>query len=210
MKKSDFRYENDFRSKTKCPFDDSGFCKYGDKCRKVHYRSICSRKDCDKLCKSRHPKSCKFKENCRFLAKKVCAFQHKFSVNENKELNDLKRQVDSLKQENENKQLKLMELDKDLKTLKANQESKEENNTVKELKLVVTALIKDVQAKEKKLLEMEKETHHLKLQVESINTKLMQDENFDCEKCEFVAKSKRDLSNHIGTTHGVNSESELK
>ena len=114
MKKTDFRYKNDIRKKEKCSFNDSGYCRFGDKCRNVHHKSICSRKYCDKSCNSRHPKPCRFEENCIFLAKGICAFKHSSSENENKDLDDLKRQVEDLKKENEKKQLKLKELEEDL------------------------------------------------------------------------------------------------
>ena len=88
---------SDFRNNTKCLYNDSGFCKYGEKCRKTHHKSICLRNNCDKKCNSRHPKPCKFKAKCKFLAKAICAFKHE---NDEKDLDDLKRQIESLKQEN--------------------------------------------------------------------------------------------------------------
>jgi chromosome segregation ATPase len=208
MKKTDFRYENDFRKKEKCLFNDSGFCKFGDKCRSVHHKSICSRKYCDKSCNSRHPKPCRFRENCKFLAEDMCAFKHSSNENDDKDLDDLKRQVEQLKQENEKKQLKLTEVETDLENVKANQEAKEVKAIIKELKLVVTELIKDVEAKDEKLVKMEEETHQLKLEVESMKSEYRQATN--CEKCDFVAKTKKDLRNHIESNHKENGNSDSK
>ena len=210
MKNSDFRYENDFRKKSKCLFNDSGYCKFGEKCRGVHHKSICSRKFCDKNCNSRHPKPCSFKENCKFLPKNICAFKHSPSENNDKDLDDLKRQVIQLKEENEKKQLKLKELETDVMNLKAKQEAKEEKSIIKELKFVVTELIKDVEKKDEKLLEMEKETQNLKLEVESMRAEYRQGKSCECKKCDFVAKTKTDLSEHIESNHTENGNSDSK
>ena len=78
------------------------------------------------------------------FAKDICASKHYVS---DKNLDDLKRQVVQLKEENEKKQLKLKELETDIMKLKANQESKEDKSIRKELKLIVTELIKDVETK---------------------------------------------------------------
>ena len=68
-----------------------------------------------------------------------------------KELDDLKKQIEFLKQENKAKEMKLIKLEEDLKELKSNKETQVEKDPkddilkdMEELKLVVTALIKDV------------------------------------------------------------------
>ena len=71
------------------------------------------------------------------IAKDICASKHNVS---DSNLDDLKRQVVQLKEENEKKQLKLKELETDIMKLKANQELKEEKAIRKELKLIVTEL----------------------------------------------------------------------
>ena len=110
---------SDFRNNTKCLYNDSGFCKYGEKCRKTHHKSICLRNNCDKKCNSRHPKPCKFKAKCKFLAKAICAFNHE---NDEQDLDDLKRQIESLKQENKDKKMTLLKLEEVLNKMKENEE----------------------------------------------------------------------------------------
>ena len=58
---------------------------------------------------SRHPKACKFKEDCKFLAKGICAFKHGLSDKSDANIEDLKKQIESLKEENEAKQLEQKE-----------------------------------------------------------------------------------------------------
>ena len=71
--------------------------------------------------------------------------------NYEKESDDLKKQIEFLKQENKAKDMKLIKLEEDLKELKSNKETQVEKDPkddilkdMEELKLVVTALIKDV------------------------------------------------------------------
>ena len=64
-----------------CKFNQKGFCKFGDECRKRHIKEICANRDCkDELCLQRHPQLCRyfvFNQSCRF--KDGCAFEHRDS-----------------------------------------------------------------------------------------------------------------------------------
>ena len=59
-----------------CLFNDLGYCKFRGKCRKRHYQLLCSRNKCDRKCEARHPRMCKFGDECDFLRKKICAYKH--------------------------------------------------------------------------------------------------------------------------------------
>ena len=61
---------------SKCLFNDVGFCKYRDRCRKKHYTEKCRQEKCDETCTQRHPKACKHEENCKFYTKNICAYDH--------------------------------------------------------------------------------------------------------------------------------------
>ena len=88
-----------------CKFNKNGFCKFGEKCTKMHVNTLCNTINCNKnACRDRHPKSCKyFSQNgyCRFG--KDCAFNHKNSIAQTKvvemeiEVNNLKTEVEFLK-----------------------------------------------------------------------------------------------------------------
>ena len=71
QKDSDFR--NNFE---KCLYNNTGFCKFRTECRKQHLENVCQIENCDRKCLNRHPKPCKHKHKCKFLAKNICAFSH--------------------------------------------------------------------------------------------------------------------------------------
>jgi hypothetical protein len=90
----------------------------------------------------------------------------------------------------------------------ANQDAKEEKSIIKELKFVVTKLIKDVETKDEKLVEME--TLKVKLEVESMRAEYRQGKSCECKKCDFVAKTKTVLKNHIESSHTEKGNSDSK
>ena len=103
---------------TKCLFNDRGYCKYREQCRKQHHKSICPIKNCDKKCNARHPKPCKFKSECRFNAKNICAFKHNTIGKEDGELDTLEKKIESLKAENLRKEIELERLENENKKFK--------------------------------------------------------------------------------------------
>ena len=60
----------------KCLYNGSGFCIFRSECRNQHFQEVCQTQNCDRKCLNRHPKSCKFKGNCKFMKKNICAFSH--------------------------------------------------------------------------------------------------------------------------------------
>ena len=101
-----------FRSE-KCHHNDIGYCKFGDQCRQKHATNVCAQQNCEKNCNSRHPIPCKYENKSKFLVKNVCAFSHtkskSGSVDEGRncesDLLKLQKEVESLRHENEKKQL---------------------------------------------------------------------------------------------------------
>ena len=70
-----------------CKYNQSGFCKYKDKCRRKHYSENCEDKsDCRAHnCPKRHPKECKNitkTGKCKYGDK--CAYNHDALTKENK------------------------------------------------------------------------------------------------------------------------------
>ena len=61
---------------TKCLFNDAGFCKFKENCRKQNFSEKCKIPKCDRKCLYRHPKQCKHRENCKFHNKNICAYDH--------------------------------------------------------------------------------------------------------------------------------------
>ena len=62
-----------------CLFQKFGFCRNGDRCKRVHLKEVCSNRECDsRKCNKRHPRPCKFfRDNdfCKFNSE--CSFSHK-------------------------------------------------------------------------------------------------------------------------------------
>ena len=62
---------------TKCPYYNSGFCKYGDDCYNKHPDKVCEDQDCSgEKCDKRHPNPCKFGFKCKYNMKNVCLYLH--------------------------------------------------------------------------------------------------------------------------------------
>ena len=102
----------------KCLFNNTGFCKFCEQCRKQHYKTVCLIQNCDKKCKSRHPKPCKFNQKCKFFAQNICAFKHVTSAWDDVEgIATLKSEIESLKLENKTKLSKLFSLEEEVKSL---------------------------------------------------------------------------------------------
>ena len=73
----DNRHTNSF----KCKYHNSGYCKFGDHCRKRHYKQICQKFNCRNDCQARHPVLCKYGQNCKFSKKGICAYKHTTAIN---------------------------------------------------------------------------------------------------------------------------------
>ena len=203
IENSDFRKESKntksgFRYNPKCSFHDSGYCKFGEKCRKQHYNTVCLDPNCDKNCKSRHPRICKFKAKCKFFAKNVCAYKHVTLACGDSDLNALKLQVKSLQLENEAKLSKIIQLEEETKIVQSKIEALEEekeisSKLVKELKDTITLL--------------EKENVDLKVQT-IIQHKIIgsftdqsEMESYNCENCDFECDEEDGLETHKELFH---------
>ena len=79
----------------KCKFNNTGYCKFGEKCRRRHFSHICQIENCNQNCQSRHPRLCRMESNCRFFKKGICAYKHIHPDNHGKVSNEL----DTLKKE---------------------------------------------------------------------------------------------------------------
>ena len=113
----------------KCPYYNTGYCKFARKesgCKNYHPKNVCKVTKCrDKTCPDRHPKVCRFKEECRFQL--CCSYNHSTpEQNQNaceeitsltEAVNIVKKEIDTLKdknhiQNNNIVKVQLAELDK--------------------------------------------------------------------------------------------------
>ena len=85
------------KHQVQCSHNNRGFCRFRDKCYYPHFTKECSKKVCrDQTCLFRHPKPCKFSEDCKFNKKKICAFKH---VETDKQLAKIKKEIDDFEEE---------------------------------------------------------------------------------------------------------------
>jgi hypothetical protein len=91
------------RNYFQCYYNNRGYCKFRDECRYQHYTEVCSQSLCkERQCKFRHPRVCKFGDNCHFLRKKYCLYKHDSSKSDDqqkKEVVFLKEEITKLKAE---------------------------------------------------------------------------------------------------------------
>ena len=96
----------------KCSHFNSGYCRYAERqkgCKYIHTSEVCDVVHCKQsTCPKRHPKLCRFKDQCRFQSR--CSYSHKQinfnekeSIKISKEIESLKGEVDKLKPENTEK-----------------------------------------------------------------------------------------------------------
>ena len=179
-------------------YEDIGYCKFGDKCRKQHFKTVCSNPECDKSCKSRHPRICKFKEKCKFFAKKICAYKHVTLACDDSELNALKKQVETLKLENEAKLSTIVKLDEEIETFKFKIEAVEKE------KEISTKLVNELK---ETIALLEKENVDLRVQ-NIIQQKIIvshadqrESESYNCEICDFECNEEDALETHKELFH---------
>ena len=119
-----------------CTFNQTGYCKFGQVCNKVHENNICEKSICEDLqCKKRHPKVCKYfmmNHICKFGSQ--CAFSHRKAVKSVElesalqeisrlkiEVSNLKKTVEFIflmKQNEESLKKDIYDLSKEIETLK--------------------------------------------------------------------------------------------
>ena len=87
-----------------CKHHQTGYCRYGNQCKKHHNNNLCKEKVCrDSECKERHPKSCRYLKDHGRCIFTNCAYAHKETENNNKvggleiELKNLKEELAELR-----------------------------------------------------------------------------------------------------------------
>ena len=86
--------------RTVCKFYNTGYCKLTKKCKFEHPKNKCTEITCkSKSCRKRHPKQCRYKEQCR--RQSSCLYNHE-ELNKVIELTleNLKNEIEELKKQN--------------------------------------------------------------------------------------------------------------
>ena len=208
-----------FRNISKCNYNDKGFCKFRDECRKQHFNTACEIQNCDKQCRGRHPKPCKNKERCRFFAKHICAYKHDTLGHDDAQLANLKTDIENLKYENERKLSEIAVIKKELKFLKCclendNNDRKEESNDlrnqIESLKKLNDELLKENEHLNKvnidlgSKLDTKVSSNESEMTNETLEEEANIGESLNCKMCNFRARSHPGLKTHITAKHTVN------
>ena len=175
-----------------CYHNNTGYCKFGNRCKFQHYYALCPKQVCREIsCKFRHPKSCKFAENCKFFKKSLCVYKHvdkekDIDDHKNKEIKDLESEVKRLKSEFEeeiemlkaeivNLRLNIENKTKELAAIITNEEkiSKHKDLELDKVKIESSARYRVLKSLEKENDTLKEEIKHLKA------TKLK-----SCKKCD--------------------------
>ena len=84
-----------------CTYYEKGFCKFKVECGSYHSKTVCQKSVCrDKACRNRHPKNCKYGDQCRRRSRCLYCHSNKSDKEQKsvaKEYNDLKKEVEKLK-----------------------------------------------------------------------------------------------------------------
>ena len=102
-----------------CKHNMTGFCKFGEQCRKRHIKEICFNNECTSTsCIKRHPRICKFFSmhgSCKFGEE--CAYRHIISK-EQSDISELSAQIKILTSTIRDMSKSLLHLEKEIETLK--------------------------------------------------------------------------------------------
>ena len=106
-----------------CRHFQTGFCKFGELCRKHHVKVICNKENCDsKDCNERHPKICRYfnsNQACKFGI--TCSYLH-VTLKEKGDIFQLTSKVNQLESLIKSMSQKIDKLTIELEVVKSNKE----------------------------------------------------------------------------------------
>ena len=177
-------FKHTIENSVQCFHNNTGYCKFGDKCRFQHYYELCTKQICrDSQCKFRHPKSCKFGGKCKFFQRKICFYKHIEKSNDevdtsNGLMKDLVTEIDKLKAEIRDLQSCILSKEKEIDKITTEKEKSKASVTAKitnmqkeieKFKLLNDDLEQKINTKESKIQNQSKEIENLKVLVKTQN-----------------------------------------
>ena len=198
-----------------CRFQNSGYCKYKDKCIFKHVTEECDDRKCNrKTCQKRHIKLCRYGNGCR--RQLTCEYKHKANSEEaglKSKIKELEETIKNLVEENKTYLAKLSALDIEIQTYQEEviRENEEKKTVIKTLREKVRKeeksneqLKKDIEMKEEELIKRENRIKTLRESTEIEKKKeksLVQ--SLKCDKCHFGGMDYNDLKKHKNIHHRV-------
>jgi predicted RNase H-like nuclease (RuvC/YqgF family) len=198
-----------------CPHYNVGYCKFKEKCSKVHPKDDCNVEDCKrKGCDKRHRRICKYLTDCMRLNKNNdCEFKHaeKDTSTEKKlaeahsTINKYRDDVEALRADIQNLkgdiEKKTSELDKlSTKITKGYKIVKEKDNEISKMEATFK---KSLQDKNDEIAKLKKAVAKLTEENKNISAKgtLKRSVEVNCTKCKFTTTSNTTLKTHIEIEH---------
>ena len=210
---------------TICKFNQSGFCKYQNHCRKQHIMDICPTSMCNNMsCLFRHPKVCKFFNNfkrCKFG--ELCAYLHGPEIQtEDRKISELEENLAQVKAEIRKVEATLLQLENIENRMRSVEDSNRRNNErIEEVNQTLDQKIsqfedmkrtfseKTVQLEDLALNfnilmhsvdDLEKSSNHLKHHLNHISEQI---KKFQCHLCGQTYPKEQTLRSHIQRNHGT-------
>ena len=199
-----------------CKFNNTGYCKFGEKCRRRHFTRICQEFNCNQDCQGRHPRLCRMEESCRFFKNGNCAYKHVSPTNDNdiiKDVENLKSEIVELKKVLEQKQKQINKIASEKKEL-LGQLDNEKCNIKKLIEDLKQSNSSALDAKDSEIVILkeqircqQQEINKLKINSKEENIIKDIDENekeggdFNCDKCIFSTSDLSTLVKHKANEH---------
>ena len=183
-------------SENVCHYNNVGFCKYGNTCKRKHYEELCESKYCKEgNCKKRHPRDCFFYQvygRCKFG--EFCRFRHALPDNIEKIVQLEKKLLDmesKLNQQSVFINILRDELDKSFDVLEISRNTESDETKTKELEGKVNILEVDNLIVANAFDDVEKATRLLIQQV-----KILWSVSCECDVCGFCYDDPLELIQH--------------
>ena len=150
-----------------CFYNKYGYCKYADKCRKLHEKETCEKSNCEITeCKLRHPIMCKYFRDygfCKFTD--WCKFSHKLVTSDKSDdIKKLEKKLQTLEDKVKSKENdEIKKLKDNLKTVET--ELEKNNAKVRKLESDIDDMNKKMSEKEQTISKINKKYNLLKEKV---------------------------------------------
>ena len=205
-------------AQTVCLFNKYGFCKFKERCLKLHIDDNCADSSCNtSSCNRRHPKECRYYRRYRRCKFDPCKFLHKENnideILKTKESIDLKLKIidDEIKKLNEKivaiensyvekNQHFMADFENRLEIFETNLKTSkiailEKDNQIQSLELKVSKIEEENKDQSLKIQSLIQE---LKILSEASNNPITQ---FKCRNCDFETTSEKGLKQHNSKKH---------
>ena len=167
-----------------CHYNQTGFCKFRQHCRKEHENRICQQNHDFKStgCSLRHPKVCRSFERdgtCKF--KEVCAYKHQISQNAEMHAQDVR----NLQQEMSQMISMIKQMEDKIEFLEKSLEKITKTNIEEIVSIVVSSL----------------ESNKLTVNNKDIETGEDAENCINCDECSYECKDEETMIRHMSKDH---------